>query len=231
MMQGGAYTLRIRERGDWFAACLDVNLGNDVVIAVKAKVSTSAIAKLLNRTFSGSFGGMSGDPAQMEGFFGSIWKAVKSVAKKVTKNKVFRVAKKIFRNPMFKGVAMAVPGVNVAVGALTAADMAMQAAGGVAKMISGGKGRRRVAQARGAARVIKRRAMRQAMRRRVPANTFRRAWQSGWSAVPDPRVIAAIRRYRGPQNVRQMYRQALPAYQQQYAQALPNFMQQYARAF
>lgn len=227
----GAYTLAIRERGDAYCACLSVKLGKDVAIDVKASVSTSAVASLLNRTFRGTFGGVAAGSvpeAEMVGFFGKIFRAVKKVAKSVARSKVFRAARGVFRSPIFKGIATAIPGVNVAVGALTAADMAIQAADGVSKMIRGGKGRRGVQVARARARVIKRRAALQARRRRVPFPTFQRAWRSGWGSVPDPRLVAAIRRYRGPQNPRAMFRAALPQMTRGYAAALPGFMAQYA---
>ena len=235
-MQEGGYTLRVREAGDNYVACLSVNYGDGISIDVKATVSVTAIAKLLNTEFSGAFGAMAGageDPEMVGwGFFKKIWKKVKKVAKKVAKSKVFKIAKKVFRSPIFKGIAAAIPGVNVAVGALTAADMAMQAAGKVYKSYK--KVKRYFNKAKGIARRVKRAAFGQAKRRGVKTPQFRRAWKSGWNSVPNPRELAMIRRYRRSSQGRRMVRRAsraVPQFQRRYQQALPGFMSQYARGY
>lgn len=227
-MQRGGYTLKMRERGGKLIALMTLHLGNDVNIRARATVSQSALASIMNKSFRGSFGGMAGADEELPeeelmGWFGSkIFKKIKKVAKSVAKNKVFKVAKKIFRNPVFKGVAMAIPGVNVAVGALTAADIAMQAAAGIAKMYKSGRGA--VKQARGAARGLKRQAWGQAKRRGVPAAQFKRAWRSGWGAVPNPRLVTEIQRYRGNPAARQMFYRTRATARRGYGRQLPSFI-------
>lgn len=213
-----AYEIRTYEKGDYWHACLRVCLGKDTCIDMHARVSMSALARVLNKTFAGTFNVGADGREQVAGFFGKLWKGVKKVAKKVAKSKVFKVAKGVFRSPIFKAIAAGIPGVNVAVGALTAADMAMSAARSVYK-----KGKRGFA----LARRIKRVAMSQARRRRVPKATFQRAWRSGLNAVPSPKELAILRKYSG--YARRMYNRAAPRARRRVQRGVPSYFRQFQR--
>lgn len=226
------YTLAVRERGDWYVACLTLRFGKDMCMSLKARVSQSAIARMLNKTFRGRIK-MGGTPDVM-GFFGRIARAVKGVANKVARSRVFQTASGLMRNPIVRSMAMQIPGVGQTMAALQTANMGLRAARGLAQTIKAANFRpsaQQLAMARRRAGAMQRRAFSYAARFQLPQQTMQRAWQSGVQSMPDPRLIAQIQRYRGPQNVQQMYRSYLPQAQRGYAQAMPGFIaQQYGYA-
>ena len=223
------YTLAVRERGDWYVACLTLRFGKDMCMQLKARVSQSAIAQLLNKTFRGRIK-MGGQGDDVMGFFGRISRAVRGVANKVARSRVYRTANTLMRNPMVRQMAMTIPGVGQTMATLQTANMGLRAARGIAQTMKAARlrpTRSQMAMARQRAMALKRRAFNYASRFRVPQQQMQQAWRSGFMAMPDPRLIAQIQAYRGPQNVQQMYRTYLPQAQRGYAQAFPAFLAQY----
>lgn len=211
-----AYRASVREHNGYYLGTLAMNLGGGASVVVRSKVSIEQIANLLGKTFQGQWG--SDEMLGEVGFFGSLWKGVKSVARKVAKSKVLRTAGKVIQNPAFRAIAAQIPGVSNVMGAIDAANAGISAANSVSKLVNSGAPRSQVMAQRGRALELKKRVATRARAAGLPFAQFQRAWASGWGAVPDPRLVRQLRT--APQ-ASALFQQFLPQATRGFTAAMP----------
>ncbi|MDA8001611.1 MAG: hypothetical protein MPL62_10030 [Alphaproteobacteria bacterium] len=182
MAQRGTYNVRVRATPTGYTACGTLDLGDNIEIRARAKVSAKAIDAVLRRAAEG----FSGEFEIGFGFLKKLWRGAKKIAKKVVQSKVLRKVANTVRNPAFMAAVSVIPGIGPA----AAAGMAAVGTAYMGVRAMTAKRRGNPAQAR----KISLQAARMARRYRLPPARFNAAQRYGASLALNPRAISWMAR-------------------------------------
>lgn len=131
------YEVQVRQRGNYIVAVFKMWIEGWGDIVVRARVSIRQIQQILFRKYKGQIAGY--DPYTMEGFFDSIVKGAKDIAKKVARSKVFKAARKIISHPAVLAVSQVIPGLNAVIPAAAMISKGLDMASALSKARRGSK--------------------------------------------------------------------------------------------